>query len=97
MDHHIQEDSAGNGDILRCRRIGVTRADAYELDISDLSCQGGLSEGLEIVVEAAVESYLEAELLGRCCKCFLDIPDFCGTEVDRLLAEDVLAGIDGFN
>ena len=49
------------------------------------------------MVEAAVEADLEAEFLGRCGKGFLDLPDLGGAEVDRLLAENVLSGIDGFN
>ena len=91
MDHHIIEDTAGYC-YIRCRwwlRIAGSYVDVMRIaNLAFLHC---ISNCLVVVVEAAVETYLELyALLFYQCQQLLDLLDII---VDRLLAEYILASL----
>ena len=91
MDHHVVEDAAGNRNIGSRGRLRVTGGNDDDVRIADRAVLDSVSHSLVVVVKAAVEANLELDaLLFHQSKQFLDLLDIV---VDRLLAEDVLAGV----
>ncbi|EXX90704.1 hypothetical protein BG52_12810 [Paenibacillus darwinianus] len=89
VNHHIHEKPAGQLDIVRTRRIRITRRDAHDMRLADRTGLHMLAQPLEVMIEPAVEADLQfnarlADSLDR----FLRLPDI---HADRLLAKNMLA------
>ena len=91
VDHHIVEDTAGNCNVGSRGRLRVTGGNDNDMRIADRAVLNCVCNCLVVVVEAAVEAYLELNaLLLNECEQLLDLVDII---VDRLLAEYVLASL----
>ena len=91
MDHHIIEDTAGNCNVGCRRGLRVTGGNDNDVRIADRAVLDCVCNCLVVVVEAAVEAYLELDaLLLNECEQLLDLVDII---IDRLLAEYVLASL----
>ena len=91
VDHHIVEDTAGNLNIGYRRRLRIAGGNLDDVDLADLAVTNHVVNCAVVVVEAAVEAYLELNaLLLNECEQLLDLVDII---VDRLLAEYVLASL----
>jgi len=91
VNGHVHEDTAGNLDIAHRLVIGIAGGDLDEIGLAQLAGSDRIADGLVVVVKAANEADLQlnACLLYR-SEGFLDL---CQLGVDRLLTEDVLAGL----
>ena len=91
VDHHVVEDAAGNRNVGSRGRLRVTGGNDDDVRIADRAVLNCVSHSLVVVVKAAVEANLELDaLLFDQSEQLLDLLDII---VDRLLAEDVLAGV----
>ncbi len=91
MDHHVAEQAARDLDVGHRRWAGVAAGDGEQLELADGAGDELLAQGAEARVEAAVEADQQrhARLLGD-LEAGIDAGE---AEVDRLLAEDRLAGL----
>ena len=93
MDGHIHEDAAGNLDVAHRLVIRIAGSDLDEVGLAQLAGGDRVADSLVVVVEAADKADLQLYA------CLLDgrerLLDLCQLGVDRLLAEDVLAGLSG--
>ena len=90
MDGHVHEDAAGNLDVIHGLVVRVARGDLDNIGLAQAAGSHGVADHLVVVVKAADKTDLEldAGLLDSVERFF----DLCEVGVDRLLAEDVLAG-----
>ncbi len=91
VNHHVCEDTAGNSDIGHGRTCGIAGADLDDIGLAELAGSNYVTDCLVASVKTADETdlQLDAGLLDLGQSLF-DLGDFC---IDRLLAEDVLAGL----
>ncbi len=90
VDHHVAEQAAGARNIADRRRPRVARQNGDEFDIADLALRDPRLQGAEMQIETPVEADHQ-----RRAGLVHDIeagPDAVRGKVDRLFAEDRLAG-----
>ena len=91
MDHHVGEDTAGNSYIRHRRASGIAGADLDNIGLAQLAGSDYIADCLVASVKAADETDLKLDTgLLDLTKSLVDL---CDRQIDRLLAEDVLAGL----
>ena len=90
VDRHVDEDAAGHLDVGQRRSLRVARRDLDDLHVADAAALDDLVHVLEVAVKAAVEANLI--LHARALDLVEHDLDLVQIVVDRLFAEDVLAG-----
>ena len=93
VDHHVAEEAARPGDIGKGRGPGIARGDRNDFERADRPLGDALAQRGEIGVEAAVEA--DHQRRAGLSDHFEAGADAIDVEVDRLLAEDRLAGAGG--
>ena len=94
MNRHVKEDTARNLDVANRRCTRVTGANLKDIEIAYLTALNCLSCSLEVMVKTAVETYLILNV--AVFKSLFNLKNLVYVMVDRLLAEDVLAGGNSF-
>jgi hypothetical protein len=90
VDGHVAEDAAGALDVIDRRGARIARGDRHHFDVADAAIVDRLAHGHEMRIEAAVEADHQLALgLINHLDAGLDPGD---VEIDRLFAEDRLAG-----
>ena len=90
VDGHVAKNAAGAGDVVERRRTRIARRYGDHLDIADGAVVDRLADRGEMRIEAAVEADHQHSIgLLDHGQAFFDALD---VEIDRLLAEDRLAG-----